>query len=154
MGNIRRKRKAGSTLESAKPLPFPNLSLGLSCQCFDQLYLKVEQSTNCRTDYYSDAYFWQMKGFPHSYFAPVCRPACVLFATQRWTCFAIQQANEISVRKLQISDGTINFRTLHVIEAGEQRKATKFGRQVLLSSCYYIGKVQQNPKFGVLWGKG
>ena len=21
--------------------PFPNLSLGLSCQCFDQLYLKV-----------------------------------------------------------------------------------------------------------------
>ena len=34
----------------------------------------------------------------------------------------ILQANKISVRKVQISDDTINFRTLHVIEAGEQRK--------------------------------
>ena len=58
--------------------------------------------------------------------------------------FAILQADKVGIRKLQFSNDTINFRTLHVMEAGEQRRVhvmeageqrrvTKFGREVLLS---------------------
>ena len=59
--------------------------------------------------------------------------------------FAILQVNEVSVRKLQISDDTRDqFSDFAYIEAGEQRRATKFGMQVLLSFP------SQSSKFWVL----
>ena len=55
-------------------------------------------------------------------------------------CFAVRQANENWVRKLQISDDTINFRTLLIQKLESSVKATKFGRQVVYSFPSQISK--------------
>ena len=44
--------------------------------------------------------------------APACRSTCVQLMNLLRCRFAMLQVNEVSVRKLQTSDDTINFRTL------------------------------------------
>ena len=74
-----------------------------------------------------DVCFRLTKDFLPFNLASVYRPTCVLLAIQ-WCRIAILQATKISVPRLRVLDDTINFAYLG---AGEQRRATKFGRQVL-----------------------
>ena len=74
--------------------------------------------------------FWQMKGFCISVLRQFVNLLAYYLQSKDELAMVSLQANEISVRKLRRYDQFLDF---CLIEAGEQRKATKFGRQVLLS---------------------
>ena len=78
-----------------------------------------------------------MKGCLHFVFAPVCRPTCVLFANQRWTCCGIPSRY---YRLTKLPSEKCRFQTIVSIlgrclyrSCRAAYRATEFSRQVLLS---------------------
>ena len=88
-----------------------------------------------------------MKGLLQFVLTPICRPTCILFAIQRWTCWVLL-CGTTGWRKLCPKTADFGrydqFSDLAYTEAGEQCNATKSSRQVLLSFP------SQSSKFRVL----
>ena len=87
-----------------------------------------------------------MKGFLHFVLAPICRPTCVLFCNPKMNllryCFVVLQANEDCIHKLQISNDTINFRTLLIQNLESSVKPPN------LVGRYFYPSPHKAPNFG------